>query len=160
MRHQEFLFLNCDVHFVNILSKILTAHLELTLWACFFTGQPSVRTANNPIEKLVGSPVLSSPLMNNSAVRVKAGRGDLVSDDWLSTVWPEGDTLNLTAASCTLHNVQRWCGSMLPLLVAKWWFEGKGSGGEERKLMTPIWSRRKKYYNNYWMDHHVIWPCF
>ena len=52
----------------------------------------SARTANNPIEKLVGSPVLSSPLMNNSAVRVKAGRGDLVTDDWLSTLWPEGDT--------------------------------------------------------------------
>lgn len=70
-----------DVHFINILSKILTDHFKPALRACLFIGQPTVRTANNPIEKLAGSPVLSSALMNNSAVRVKAGRGDLVSGD-------------------------------------------------------------------------------
>lgn len=83
---------------------VWNTQFKLTLWACLFIGWPSVRTANNPIEKLAGSPVLFSPLMNNSAVRVKAGRGDLVSDNWLSTLWPEGDTLNLTVASCFFHN--------------------------------------------------------
>lgn len=70
-----------DVHFINILSKIVTDHFELALRARLFIGQPTVRTANNPIEKLAGSPMFSFPLMNNSAVRVKAGRRDLVTGD-------------------------------------------------------------------------------
>lgn len=99
----------------------------LTLWACLFIGRPSVRTANNPIEKLAGSPVLFSPLMNNSAVRVKAGRGDLVSDDWLSTLWPEGDTLNLTVASCFFIT-----GSGATVCFLYWWHPQDGQSVKEK----------------------------
>lgn len=70
-----------DVHFLNILSKIPTDHFDPAFRACLFIVRHTVRTANNPIEKLAGSLVLSSPLMNNSAVRVKAVLGDLVTDD-------------------------------------------------------------------------------
>lgn len=72
-------WMEVDVRFnKNILSKTLADHSKLILRACLFIGQLSARTANNPIEKLARSPVRFSPLMNNSAVRVKAGRGDLV----------------------------------------------------------------------------------
>lgn len=65
--------------------------------------------------------MLFSPLMNNSAVRVKAGQGDLFTGDWLSTLWPEGDTLNLNIAS--LPSVKGCgatvCGATVCLL--SWW---------------------------------------
>lgn len=93
------------VHFINILSKTLRNISNRPVRARLLIGQPSLRTANNPIEKLAGSPVLSSTVMNNSSIRVKAGRGDLVSDDWRSTPSPKGDTLHLTAASCVLGTV-------------------------------------------------------
>lgn len=69
------------VHFINILSKMPRDISNRPMRARLLIGRPSLRTANNPIEKLAGSPVLSSTVMNNSSVRVKVGRGDLVSDD-------------------------------------------------------------------------------
>lgn len=74
-----------NVHFTNIPSEIPSDYFNSILWACLSIWKRTARTANNPIEKLAGPPLLSSALMNNSAVRAKAGRGDLVTADWLST---------------------------------------------------------------------------
>lgn len=70
-----------EIHFINILGNMHTDYFKPVLWVCLFVARRTVRTANNPIEKLAGSPVLSSALINNSAVRVKAGREDLVTGD-------------------------------------------------------------------------------
>lgn len=70
-----------EIHFINILGNMLTDYFKPVLWVCLFVAQRTARTANNPIEKLAGSPVLSSALINNSAVRVNVGREDLVTGD-------------------------------------------------------------------------------
>lgn len=158
-----------DVHFINVLSKMLTDHFKPALRACLFIGESIVRTANNSIEKLAGSPVLSFPLMNNSAVRVNAGRRDLVADDWLSTQWPEGDT-----KTWALHPVPFITGCCVTVCLLRWpshhhlnteedgklWFirphksyvaqdslllthTGGGSAEDEVKLLT---ARCKKYF--------------